>query len=60
LAPRLSDRRLRLGFSWLLIASALLTGVEGWKRHTALQNLALQKTALHNNTQAALHHDRQP
>jgi uncharacterized membrane protein YfcA len=60
LAPRLSDRRLRLGFSWLLIASALLTGVEGWKRHTALQNLALQKTALPNNTQAALHHDQQP
>jgi uncharacterized membrane protein YfcA len=40
LAPQLSDRRLRQGFSWLLIASAVLTGVEGWKRHTALQNNA--------------------
>jgi hypothetical protein len=50
LAPRLSDRRLRQGFSWLLIASAMLTGVEGWKRHTALQNNA-QLDALQQHRQ---------
>ncbi|MFM2205482.1 MAG: hypothetical protein RLZZ560_877, partial [Cyanobacteriota bacterium] len=32
LAPQLSDRRLRQGFSWLLIASAALTGLEAWRR----------------------------
>jgi uncharacterized membrane protein YfcA len=32
LAPHLSDRRLRQGFSILLIGSALLSGVEAWKR----------------------------
>jgi len=50
LAPRLSDRRLRQGFSWLLIASAMLTGVEGWKRHSALQNNA-QRDALQQHRQ---------
>jgi hypothetical protein len=33
LAPRLSDRRLRQGFSLLLLGSALLTGSEAWRRH---------------------------
>ncbi|NDG75985.1 MAG: sulfite exporter TauE/SafE family protein [Synechococcaceae bacterium WB8_1B_136] len=33
LAPQLSDRRLRQGFSLLLIGSALLTGAEAWRRH---------------------------
>jgi hypothetical protein len=33
LAPQLSDRRLRQGFSLLLIGSAALTGVEAWRRH---------------------------
>ena len=32
LAPHLSDRRLRQGFSVLLIGSALLSGLEAWKR----------------------------
>ena len=32
LAPHLSDRRLRQGFSLLLIGSALLSGLEAWKR----------------------------
>jgi uncharacterized membrane protein YfcA len=34
IAPRLNDRRLRQGFSLLLIGSALLSGVEAWRRHT--------------------------
>jgi len=33
LAPHLSDRRLRQGFSLLLIGSAALTGAEAWRRH---------------------------
>lgn len=33
LAPHLPERQLRGGFSALLIASALLTGVEAWRRH---------------------------
>jgi len=32
LAPHLSDRRLRQGFSILLIGSALMSGLEAWKR----------------------------
>jgi uncharacterized membrane protein YfcA len=32
LAPHLSDRRLRQGFSLLLVGSALLSGLEAWKR----------------------------
>ena len=35
LAPHLNDRRLRQGFSLLLIGSALLTGAEAWRRHSA-------------------------
>jgi uncharacterized membrane protein YfcA len=35
LAPHLNDRRLRQGFSLLLIGSALLSGVEAWRRHGA-------------------------
>ena len=34
LAPLLNDRRLRQGFSLLLIGSALLTGAEAWRRHS--------------------------
>lgn len=33
LAPHLPERRLRQGFSALLIGSALLTGFEAWRRH---------------------------
>jgi uncharacterized membrane protein YfcA len=33
LGPHLSERRLRQGFSLLLIGSALLTGGEAWRRH---------------------------
>jgi uncharacterized membrane protein YfcA len=33
LAPHLPELRLRQGFSALLIGSALLTGVEAWRRH---------------------------
>jgi uncharacterized protein len=36
LAPHLNDRRLRQGFSVLLVGSALLSGVEAWRRHDAL------------------------
>lgn len=35
LAPQLNDRRLRQGFSLLLIGSALLSGGEAWRRHQA-------------------------
>ena len=35
LAPHLSDRHLRRGFCLLLIASAVLTGAEAWKRQPA-------------------------
>ena len=35
LAPQLSDRHLRQGFSILLIGSALLSGLEAWKRQPA-------------------------
>ncbi len=34
LAPHLPERQLRRGFAALLIGSALLTGVEAWKRQT--------------------------
>ncbi|MCP9926952.1 sulfite exporter TauE/SafE family protein [Cyanobium sp. CH-040] len=33
LAPHLPELRLRQGFAALLVASALLTGVEAWRRH---------------------------
>ncbi len=33
MAPHLPDRRLRQGFAALLLGSALLTGVEAWRRH---------------------------
>ena len=33
LAPLLSDRQLRRGFSLLLIGSALMSAVEAWRRH---------------------------
>jgi len=35
LAPHLSERRLRQGFSLLLIGSALLSGAEAWQRRNA-------------------------
>jgi uncharacterized membrane protein YfcA len=37
LAPHLSDRRLRQGFSILLIGSALMSGLEAWKRQPAAE-----------------------
>ncbi len=48
LAPQLSDRRLRRGFSLLLIASAALAGAEDWRRqqqpptHVAAAPLAIR------------------
>lgn len=35
LAPHLNDRRLRQGFSVLLVGSAALSGIEAWRRQTA-------------------------
>ena len=48
LAPHLDDRRLRQGFSLLLIGSALLTGTEAWRRHQAStpSNSAIPSTSL--------------
>jgi uncharacterized membrane protein YfcA len=40
LAPHLSDRRLRQGFSILLIGSALMSGLEAWKRQPAAEREA--------------------
>ncbi len=36
LAPHLPERRLRQGFAALLLGSALLTGLESWRRHAPL------------------------
>jgi uncharacterized protein len=54
LAPHLNDRRLRQGFSLLLIGSALLSGWEAWRRHqasdpsiTRVQSTALPLTSRH-------------
>lgn len=44
LAPHLSDRRLRQGFSVLLIGSALLSGLEAWKRQPSP---SAQRSAAH-------------
>jgi uncharacterized membrane protein YfcA len=41
LAPHLPDRRLRQGFSALLIGSALLTGAEAWRRHESVAPAAV-------------------
>ncbi|MEY4359997.1 MAG: hypothetical protein RLZZ631_1483, partial [Cyanobacteriota bacterium] len=38
LAPHLSDRSLRQGFSILLIGSALMSGLEAWKRQPVRQH----------------------
>ena len=48
LAPHLNDRRLRQGFSLLLIGSALLSGMEAWRRHLAStpSNSAIPSTSL--------------
>jgi uncharacterized protein len=45
LAPHLNDRRLRQGFSLLLIGSALLSGVEAWRRHGASSPTAVSPSA---------------
>ena len=45
LAAHLSDRRLRQGFSLLLIASALFSGLEAWKRHP-MTTLRLARPAI--------------
>jgi uncharacterized membrane protein YfcA len=37
LAPQLSDLKLRKGFSMLLLASALLTGIEAWRRQPSVR-----------------------
>ena len=55
LAPHLSDRRLRQGFSILLISSAVMSGLEAWKRQPAFESneqahLAVpQRTPAHHN-----------
>jgi uncharacterized membrane protein YfcA len=55
LAPHLSDRRLRQGFSILLISSAVMSGLEAWKRQPAFErneqaHLAVpQRTPAHHN-----------
>jgi uncharacterized protein len=45
LAPRLNEQQLRRGFSALLIGSALLSGVEAWRRQPAHADRALQRPA---------------
>jgi len=46
LAPRLNDQQLRRGFSALLIGSALLSGVEAWRRQPSQADRAeLQRPA---------------
>jgi uncharacterized membrane protein YfcA len=46
LAPRLNDQQLRRGFSALLIGSALLSGVEAWRRQPSHADRAeLQRPA---------------
>jgi hypothetical protein len=46
LAPSLSDRQLRQGFSILLISSALMSGLEAWKR----QPMAERNEQAHRST----------
>lgn len=46
LAPSLSDRQLRRGFSILLIGSALMSGLEAWKR----QPMAERNEQAHRST----------
>jgi uncharacterized membrane protein YfcA len=38
LAPHLSDHLLRRGFAALLLGSALLSGLEAWRRHDPAAN----------------------
>ena len=38
LAPHLSDQLLRRGFAALLLGSALLSGLEAWRRHDPAAN----------------------
>jgi uncharacterized protein len=47
LAPHLSDRRLRQGFSALLIGSALLSGLEAWKRQPSPSAQSSTRNPLH-------------
>lgn len=47
LAPSLSDRQLRQGFSILLISSALMSGLEAWKR----QPMAERNEQAHRSTE---------
>ena len=55
LAPHLSDRRLRQGFSILLIGSALMSGLEAWKRQpTAERNEQSQLHQSHERTHLPL------
>jgi uncharacterized membrane protein YfcA len=55
LAPHLSDRRLRQGFSILLISSAVMSGLEAWKRQPRFERneqahlAAPQRTAAHHS-----------
>jgi len=56
LAPHLPERRLRQGFSALLIGSALLTGFEAWRRHhhpAAVPSAASGHGALHPSPRPA-------
>jgi uncharacterized membrane protein YfcA len=45
LAPRMPERRLRRGFSLLLIGSALLTGLKAMERHQGVHDQAQTGTA---------------
>ena len=46
LAPRLPERRLRQGFAALLLSSALLTGVEAWRRQVPIADPATAPQSL--------------
>jgi uncharacterized membrane protein YfcA len=56
LAPHLSDRRLRQGFSILLIGSALMSGLEAWKRQPSSERDAQAQHALPQRMATPLQH----
>ncbi len=71
LAPQLEERRLRQGFSALLLGSALLTGVEAWRRQQgpptrsglvplSLSTAPMPPRPLHAGAKEALPHLPQP
>ncbi len=54
LAPHLPELRLRQGFSLLLLGSALLTGVEAWRRQSPQPAAAQRAPALGHSPSAAI------